>query len=241
MNPEKDHISVDDLPARSGSASDTEAGASVPPNTAPTSAGLSLYQIERELDELLDLRDEAAGDGALPAELAAIDKQIAGYFSREVRKVDGIAHAINTYLNMAEAADKEADRMKQRAIALEARANQIKHASLYAMQAHGITKLETPTNRLRVKKNGGKEPLYVDPERASDEYTDVTVKLPWRIWISLCAIEESTHFSVHGLDATVTFQLDLSTNQDRIREALRRGESVPGAKLLPRGVHLRVE
>lgn len=65
--------------------------------TITASPSLSLYSIESELTQLLDYRDSALQEGALPETLAAIDGQIEQYFAREVKKVDGIAHAIRVY------------------------------------------------------------------------------------------------------------------------------------------------
>ncbi len=224
---------------------------------------LALYTIERELSELLDMRALAEEEGAPPAELEAIDKTIAEYFSREIRKVDGICHALNTFAAAEETARKEAKRLNERADNLERQYERIKAATLRAMQDHGVRVLETPTNKLRVQANGGKEPLEVTA--APDQYQDAIVKLPRLLWRAVLREIPGLLLEEVGKNCRET----LEPNGDRIRAALKqqvpcpehdpyrevglskpcarcegRGtipNTVPGAKLLPRGSHLRIE
>ena len=227
---------------------------------------LTLYSIEAELQQLIDARILAEEEGALPDELAVIDKLLAEYMAREVRKVDGIAHAVRAFQNAAVEAQNEARRINERAKQLEAQANRIKAAALAAMQAHGITRLETPTNRLRVQANGGVQPLDTDVVQLPDKYLRVTVTMPLNQWRAMAsAFEEDP-----GMDQ-VKVAAVAEPDTERIREALKkfvpcpechkdgipsakqlvecqrcgsRGAvpaTVPGARLLERGFHLRVE
>ncbi len=185
---------------------------------------LSLHRIEDELMQLIQAREDAAAEGLMPEELKVFDAEIDRYVAAEVRKVDGIAHAINGALAFAAEAQREADRLADRAKAWKARADRIKAATLYAMQMHGVRVLETSTNRLRVQANGGVAPLEVNAEVLSPEYLDVMVKMP---------VSEAIRLEL-------TFNASWPS-QERIREALKRGENVIGAKLGEWGVHLRCE
>lgn len=195
---------------------------------------LALYQIEQRLSELLDLRNQAEEDGDAEA-LAIIDKQFEEYFLREVKKVDGICHALQAFESAADIADAESARLSMRAKNLRAQHDRIKAATLKAMQDHGVRVLETPTNKLRVQANGGKEPLEVTA--VSDKFQDCIVKLPQLLWRAILREIPGLLLEEVGHNSRETQE----PNGERIREALRRGEEVPGAKLLPRGFHLRVE
>src|SRR5690242_10403896 len=199
------------------------------PTTAPISTNLALYQIEQRLAELLELRNIAAEDGDTEA-LEAIDKQFEEYFLREVKKVDGICHALHAFESAADSAFEEAGRLHERGNRLIAQRDRIKAATLKAMQDHGVRVLETPTNKLRVQANGGLDPLeIVDP--LPTDYLNITVTMPMQQWLEL------TLGALPSIEKTAK----LSPANEAIRQALKRGEEVPGAKLLPRGFHLRIE
>lgn len=201
---------------------------------------LALYQIETELAELLALRDQVEDEGGLPEDLAAIDKQIEAYCSAEVAKVDRIAGAIRACERNYDAALAEATRLKEQAKAWDARKEAIKGAALRAMQARGIKSLETPTNRLSVCGNGGLEPLAIEGERIPGAFVLVTMRLRSDMVGRLMdVLRASTDQEM--ADALAVQLKPTEVDNRAIREALKRGESVPGAKLLPRGEHLRLK
>ena len=233
---------------------------------------LTLYSIEAELQQLIDARILAEEDGALPDELAVIDKLLAEYMAREVRKVDGIAHAVRAFQNAAVEAQNEARRINERAKHLEAQANRIKAAALAAMQAHGITRLETPTNRLRIQTNGGVQPLEIhEVHMLAGGLQRTTITITGDAYTWLWEIFEDRNIPMHPLLKLALTNPKWEPDTERIREALTkfvpcpechkdgipsakqlvecqrcgsRGAvpaTVPGARLLERGFHLRVE
>jgi hypothetical protein len=226
------------------------------------SNGLSLYKIEETLQSLLDLREtaELEGDAAAAEE---IDKAIQEYCAAEVKKVDSIAGAIHHYEAMQLQAKLESERLAFRAKAFQRIVERVKAHAKVAMEAHGVTKVWTAANTLRIQSNGGIEPLEVyDNIALPDSMKRVTVELPLVQWQ---AIEQAFED-----DPGMTHVRRGSADPDRnaIREALRgrtvcpeckggeptgeqercprceaRGtvpNTVPGARLLPRGTQLRV-
>lgn len=226
---------------------------------------LSLYQIEAELAELLDQREEIAAliaSDHSPEDIVALevcDKLIAEYFTREVRKVDGIARAIHAFTEAAEEAREESARIAKRAIALEAVVDRIKRSTIEAMQVHQVKKLETPTNGLRIQANGGKAPLLIEGA-VTEEFAKVTVTLPAELW---------SEISDKCVDALIGFPV-FEPNAEKIRTSLAQSivcpeckgngaglapavascqrcqgrgtmpAAVPGARMGERGVHLRI-
>lgn len=203
-----------------------------------TLATLPLYKIESELLELLALAEEHDLD---PEAKEAVEKQISDYFSAEVRKVDGIAGAIHRCDSALAEIGEEIRRLRKIEDAWEARMDRIKACTLRAMQDHGIRVLETATNKLTVCGNGGKQPLYVDPERESDEYCDVTVTLPLTVWCEMVKAAVQSQVITEGYAGALNSGTVVAPNNELIRQALSRGQAVPGASLLPRGEHLRVK
>ena len=111
----------------------------------------------------------------------------------------------------------------------------IKEAALRAMQSRGIKSLETPENKLTVCGNGGVEPLEYTGEAAiPDRLCTATVTMSLRLWQSLCR-------DMSEVDCREILKSSTDVDAKAIREALKRGETVPGAKLLPRGEHLRLK
>ncbi len=238
--------------------------------TTSHSKSLSLYEIEHELLELLRMRDHATEEGAPPAELEAIDQALSDYFTREVRKVNGIAEAIHSYEAAAAQALSEAKRMKERAESLENTAKRIKAATLRAMQDHRVRVLETAEHRLRVQANGGYEPVESEVGELEEKYLLALCAIPLALWqefVEVCAkknlhipsakaIQADTDAIRKALKQTVPCPeckgsrkriVDQLDAEPEIQDCPRcKGDgtvpaTIPGARLLPRGYHLRVE
>lgn len=190
---------------------------------------LTLFSIEQQLQELLAFAETAE----TPEEKAAAQAEIDKYVAAQVRKVDGIAHAVRTCQAWAEKAAVEADRLQRLAKSWSARADQIKTSAIRAMEAHGVRVLETPTSRLRVCGNGGVQPMEVDESRVPEAFKDVTVRIDMAAFKWLLSLLSQYRDCLQ----TVKFE----TRLDDVRKALLAGHEVPGARLLERGKHLRVE
>ena len=190
---------------------------------------LSLYQIETELSELIALREAVASDGGDTEALAVIDQQIREYIGREIRKVDNIATAVKSLQVASDAAKAESARMRDRAKQFEATAERIKAMALDVMRAHAITKVSTPTNTLRIQKNGGKVPLVIENVGAIPvAYKLTSVTVPSVVW----------GLAIEKFPALGSFAGTESANEAAIRGT---DERVPGPKLGERGEHLRLE
>lgn len=230
---------------------------------------MPLYKILDELMELVALAEEPE---LAPDEREAVANRVAEYISAEVvgRKVDGIAFTLRECLRRAEIATAEAKRIAARAQAWENRAERIKASTLRAMRAHNIRVLESPTNRLRAQKNGGKEPLDVyAPDEVPDDLKRFTVTLTGEQYARLRALVVEAEEVDFGILLEVLRDARGEPDTDRIRAELGMREvcpecegvldvnvtkgcercenlghvpvEVPGARILPRGQHLRCE
>jgi hypothetical protein len=144
----------------------------------------------------------------------------------------------------------------------QADVDRMKATALAVMQRFDVKELKaTPGGGLRRQKNGGVDPVEVtEIGIVPIEYRRVTVTMTNEAWSSLVIRA--------GADAVETLRSDLSPDTERIREALKqrvvcpecKGEAVtpgncrcercdgsgtvpatvPGARLLPKGEHVRV-
>jgi Siphovirus Gp157 len=191
--------------------------------TPAISTSLSLYQIEFELAELLSVRDQAEAEGDSEA-LVAIDAQIAAYKIAEPRKADSYIAVMFRASAKIDACDAELDRIKAIRKREQDLLDRMKANALAAMQNHGVKEIRGSLHSMRVQNNGGLLPLEISawPKDSSGRFApqpyDGTGALP-ASFMKLLAVP----------------------NTEAIREALKRGEEVPGAKLLERGSHLRVD
>ncbi len=183
---------------------------------------LSLYNIEDSLALLAETREaaEAEGDAAAVAEC---DKALAQYLTAEAAKVNSYAALIRRQLAEAEECEAEAQRIAGRARTRRAFVDRLKATALEVMQRFGVKELRSATNTLRVQKNGGVQSLGVEwPKDASGNYTPLAPDDPFR--------PKDLPVKVFMLPDTAA-----------IRAAISHGSTVPGARLLERGSHLRVE
>lgn len=211
--------------------------------------GLSLYEIESELVQLIEAR-EAAADclqvalteddrKQLQAELDAADEAIQLYLHEEVRKVDGIIRYVVSQESAATAAKLEAERLKRVAEVRENRARRVKDMVLGIMQGMGYKRLEGTLGALLCKKNGGVQALNIVDEAAIDaSFRVVRITMRLRDWerVQFFAAELWEDPDPYRRPMMVT-QLDIDGQE--IRKALAAGP-VEGAELKPRGVHLEI-
>ena len=220
---------------------------------------ISLYNIESALQALVEEREIAESEGDAEA-VKVIDLLLTEWAQREVKKVDGVAEAIRAYRLAGEVERAESQRHAERAQRFEATVERIKAHALQAMKVHCVTKLETPNNTLTVCGNGGLQPLQVDELELDWEWFNITVTMPCSMWQTL------TVGGLPSIDKTAK----LSPDTERIREALKQRvvcpkchgtsthveikdpcprcggagtipQTIPGARLYPRGEHLRVK
>lgn len=234
--------------------SDSDRAAAVIPAAPP-----SLYKILEELSELTALAEDPE---LSDEERKAVEWQIKNYLGAEIvgRKVDGIAYTVRNFLANAAIARDEAERLNERAAAWEKRAASLKRYVMEQMQLHGIKSLESAGNRLRVQKNGGLAPLEIYDQATVPVFCKTaTITMELGYWLQI--VEETGIGSIPGL------KVEISVNNDAVRDGFKglmicpdcngfldvnvgcarcggKGTvpaEVPGARLLERGSHLRVE
>ena len=205
----------------------------------------SLYIIEDSLQQLAELRDQAEAEGDSEA-LKVIEAQIGEYLTKEAAKVDSYAGLIQRETANAKLCREEANRLLELARKREAFVEMLKERAVAVMEQFGVRVIESPKHRMRVQGNGGLEPLEIPmQDRLPEGLKEYTVKMPgdlyhW-IWNAIKAVEEGLDLVPHPLAEKVMDEATSLPRNQAIREALKSGEDVPGARLLPRGKSLRIE
>ena len=126
---------------------------------------MSIYEIKNELLCLLDAARNADGEFDADTE-AAFAEHAAGLREAFADKADSYAALIRTCQHRADARRAEAKRMVALADSDDALADRLSRILLEAMQATGLTKVDTERFRLSARANGGKLPVVLSDEKA---------------------------------------------------------------------------
>lgn len=119
---------------------------------------LTLWHIEAELADLVNLREQMAEAGE---DLAPIEQTILEYVGRELRKVDGIRSYLKRAEMMVHAAKNEAKLQNDRANAWQARIDRLKEFCRLTMEAWGAKRLDGSTGSLLLKGDGGRQAVTI--------------------------------------------------------------------------------
>lgn len=195
---------------------------------------LSLYRIETELLELLQFREDTALDQTItPAErdetLKATDQRIAEYVSQRVPKVDNIAGMLREFDRRADLEDEEIARLQARKRKWQAWHDRLEEYTIRAMQIAGKKEIDGAHNTLKLRKN----PASVEIAQEAlipREYIRSKVTIKADLWDRLVRQHPELIGSAHEEPA-----------KSEIREALKRGDGVPGCRLVDDKVRLVIE
>lgn len=217
-------------------------------STLQSTPRLSLFEIESELLQLIDAREDALErlgvsmsnpeilweKNYIPVireELATIEGLIREYVKREIRKVDSTAYAIKEFEARAAARKTEAEKMLAAAERDAETVKRIKAMVLEVMQEFDEKKLPGRLFTIMRQGNGGVQALTIaQPDLVPNIFKTITVTMAWEDWQSF--VELGGRFlSVDGPQPWT----------EKIREALERGEGVMGARLEDRAEHIRIK
>ena len=207
---------------------------------------LSLYQLESQLSELIEMREQAIADrettvGAEPAEktreIEAIDNAIREYITAEIRKVDGIRAFWRHCELMASAAKEEAEVQAARSKAWKDRLDRLKDMVKLVMETipfpeNKPKKLEGRTGALYLKANGGKQAVEIhDESLVPDELCTVNVTMTQTQWMRLTPTKEYPH------DAKVGPRVpSLSLIAERLAHSLKCTRCAGNGNLIIQGI-----
>jgi hypothetical protein len=192
----------------------------------------SLFDIDMELDSLLEQMEEQVKAGGDPSEdLVARFHQ---FCEAHGEKVDRIGR----FLRMMEAREQfcrsEAARLSDRARAAAGKVERTKDLVLYYLLSRDVKKIEGHQFTLRAQKNSQDSVRITDEAALPKSYCRIYARIDGVVWetvLSLLPLELSK-----SLESSVQ---EVQPNADAIKSAAMRNENVPGAEVR-RGSHLRV-
>jgi len=223
----------------------------------------SLWKIESEIGDLLEIRQELLDDRSAVSALMATENRLAELFGAEVAKVDGV-RSVWAHLEMvADAAGDEAKRQQDRRRQALAQLDRLKTGVQAVMESMPWRegkprKIEGQAGALYLKANGGKQAVEVtDDALVPDEFKTVTLTMSAaqyeRLWEYMGLVDavpsaKSVAVSLSAIAAELEKPCAACKGKCEEADALhwvmcsqcggtgKRG--VPGARLAPRGQHV---
>ncbi len=192
----------------------------------------TLFEIDRELDSLLDqIEEEAEETGSASPELLERFQQ---FCQAESDKVDRIGRFVTLMDSRLKYCRQQAEHFQKRARSTDAKVVRTKNMVLYFLAARGLKKIDGKEFTLRQQKNSQDSVEITDAGQVPITFRDLELRIPGILWQTvLAALPEDTSKQL------ATCIRDDKPNNDAIKEAASRFVEVPGAKV-KRGVHLRV-
>jgi hypothetical protein len=192
----------------------------------------SLFDIDAELDGLLDEIEEQTAQGGEPAgELVARFQQ---FCSAHGEKVDRIGRFVRIMEAREQYCRSESARLTDRARAAAGKVERIKNMVLYYLLSRDLKKIEGYQFTFRAQKNSQDSVRITDEAAVPKSYCRIDARIDGVLWetvLSLLPDELSK-----SLESSVQ---DTRPDADAIKAAAMRNEHVPGAEVR-RGSHLRV-
>lgn len=196
---------------------------------------LTLWNIDRTIQQLTDTIREMSEAGEPPAEAETALRE---YITAEVSKVDGIAEMLRKWKCDKYMAEQQRDRLKNVIENIDKDIRRLEDICIDVIQVSpqaiisrtGGRSLAGHDSVLRVQNNGGKETL--------DVYDESLVPDLFRLSFVTCGKLEWERF-LEGWNLEYT-KVSFGIDTDAVRRCLKSGGEVPGARLVPRGCHLRV-
>ena len=194
--------------------------------------GDTLFEIDRELDSLLDeIEEQVEENGSASPELLERFRQ---FCEAESDKVDRIGRFLCLMDNRLKFCRKQAEHFQKRARTAEAKGVSTRNMVLYFLAARGLKKIEVKEFTLRLQKNSQDSVEITDASQVPIDCRELELRIPGRVWQAVLAfLPEDTS------KVLASCIRDDSPNNDAIKEAANRFQEVPGAQV-KRGVHLRV-
>lgn len=192
----------------------------------------SLFEIDGELDSLLDEIEEQTAQGGDPAEeLVARFQQ---FCSAHGEKVDRIGRFLRRMEAREQFCRAEATRLSDRARSTAGKVERTKNMVLYYLMSRDLKKIEGREFTLRAQKNSQDSVRITDESALPKCYCRIQAQIPGIIWETMLSLLPD------GLIETLESSIqETRPDNDAIKAAVAQYEMVPGAEVR-RGTHLRV-
>ena len=192
----------------------------------------SLFEIDRELDILLDeVEEEIESCGEASAERIERFQQ---FCEAHGEKADRIGRFLRMMEARVQHCRSEAGRLQERARSSERKATQTKYMVMYYLKSRDLKKIEGREFTLRIQKNSQDSVRFTDETQVPLRYRTVSARLDGLSWERVMENlpEDLKRLLVASIQEAVP-------NNEAIKNAVQNQIAVPGAEVY-RGDHLRV-
>ena len=195
-------------------------------------ASNSLFEIDAELDTLLDAIQEQSENGE------PVSEDLVARFHEFCRAHGEKVDRIGRFVRMMEAREMycrgEANRLAERARSAAGKVERTKAMALFYLMSRDLKKIEGQQFTLRIQTNSQDSVKITDDRLLPISYRKIEARVDGVLWETI--VSQLADELVAALEACVQ---DTKPDTDAIKAAARRHEEVPGAHVR-RGSHLRV-
>ena len=192
----------------------------------------SLFEIDRELDGILDqIEEEIERRGEAPPELMELFQQ---FCEAHGEKADRIGRFLRLMEARVQYCRSEAARLQDRARSSDRKITYTKSMVMYYLKSRDLKKIEGREFTLRIQKNSQDSVRFTDETQVPMKYRMVTARIEGQLWEQLIALvpDELRRLLVPSIQ-------EAAPSNEAIKAAVQNQISVPGAEVY-RGHHLRV-
>jgi len=199
---------------------------------ASIAEGNSLFELDMELDELLEeMEQQVESEGQASEDLVARFQQ---FCEAHGEKVDRIGRFVRMMEAREQLCRSEAARLGNRACAAANRVERTKNMVLYYLLSRDLKKIEGREFTLRAQRNSQDSVRITDVTAVPKSYCRIEARISGIIWETVLSILPDE--LARTLESSVQ---ETRPDNDAIKSAVARSEVVPGAEVR-RGLHLRV-
>lgn len=192
----------------------------------------SLFEIDRELDTLLDeIEAEIENRGEASADLLERFQQ---FCEAHGEKADRIGRFLRMMEARVQHCRSEANRLQERARSSDRKMAQTKYMVMYYLKSRDLKKIEGREFTLRIQKNSQDSVRFTDESLVPMRYRTVAALFDGDLWERL--IEKVPEELKRPLVASIQ---EAAPSNEAIKQAVQNQLAVPGAEVY-RGDHLRV-
>ena len=192
----------------------------------------SLFEIDRELDALLDeIEEEIDNRGEASGELV---ERFQHFCEAHGEKADRIGRFLRMMEARVQYCRSEANRLQERARSGERKAAQTKNMVMDYLKSRDLKKIEGREFTLRIQKNSQDSVRITDEPQVPLRYRTIAARLDGALWERL--VESVPDDFKRWLLASIQ---EAVPSNDAIKNAFQKQITVPGAEVY-RGDHLRV-
>jgi len=193
----------------------------------------SLFEIDAELDGLLDEIEEQTAQGGEPSE--EIVARFQQFCSAHGEKVDRIGRFLRRMEAREQFCRSEAARLSDRARAAACKVERTKNMVLYYLMSRELKSIDGREFTLRAQKNSQDSVRITNEAALPVSFRKIDVRIGGVLWETVLANLPEELGKM--LESTVE---ESRPDADSIKAAIQREEEVPGAELR-RGWHLRIK